>query len=137
MKKKATVFSNDPQRPQLLLTVAGSVEIFADIRPERIILRGYRGQTLRQELVVKPRAAYPFTITEVSAKYGHHIKYEMREQQTPQGKAYVVVVENTKTSPGKYYDTLFMTTDSPLKPKIPIHVYGTIGAGPKKEAPPS
>jgi hypothetical protein len=137
MKKKATVFSNDPRRPQLLLTVAGSVEPFADIQPGRIILRGYSGQTLRQELVITPRASYPFTVKEVTAKYGDNIKYKMHEQQTPQGKAFVVVVENTKTSPGKYYDTLFMTTDSPLKPKIPIHVYGTIGAGPKKEAPPS
>jgi hypothetical protein len=137
MKKKATVFSNDPQRPQLLLTVAGSVEPFADIHPERIILRGYPGQTLRQELVVTPRAAYPFAITEVTAKYGQYIKFEMRKEQTPEGLTYVVVVENIKATPGKYYDTLFMGTDNPLKPKIPIHVYGTIGAGPQKEAPPS
>ena len=75
MKKKATVFSNDPRRPQLLLTVAGSVEPFADIHPERIILRGYKDQPIRRELVVTPRAAYPFTVTEVTAKYGDHIKF--------------------------------------------------------------
>lgn len=137
MKKNATVFSNDPKRPQLMLTVAGSVEHFADIRPERIILRGYSGQTIRQELVVTPRAAYPFKITAVTAKNGVHIRYEMREEETPEGRSYVVVVENTREAPGKYFDTLFMSTDSPLKPKIPIHVYGTIGSGPKKELPPS
>lgn len=133
MKKKVTVFSNDPKRPQLLLTVAGMVEVFADIQPERIILRGNSGQPMRQELVVKPRANYPFKVTEINAKNGVNIQYEVKEQETPEGKSYVVTVENTKTSPGKYYDTLILSTDNQLKPKIPIHVYGTIAAGPKPE----
>jgi len=133
MKKKITVFSNDPKRPQLLLTVAGMVEVFADIHPERIILRGNSGQPMRQELVVTPRSGYPFKVTEVSAKNGINIQYELKEQETPEGKSYIVTVENTKTSPGKYYDTLLLSTDSQLKPKIPIHVYGTIAAGPKKD----
>lgn len=133
MKKKVTVVSNDPKRPQLLLTVAGMVEVFADIQPERIILRGNSGQPMRQELVVKPRADYPFKVTEINAKNGVNIQYEVKEQETPEGKSYVVTVENTKTSPGKYYDTLILSTDNQLKPKIPIHVYGTIAAGPKPE----
>ena len=133
MKKNVTVISNDPKRPQLRLTVAGFVEVFADIHPERIILRGNSGQPMRQELVVKPRANYPFKITEINAKNGVNIQYELKEQETPQGKSYIVTVENTKTSPGKYYDTLILSTDSPLKPKLPIHVYGTIAAGPKAE----
>jgi hypothetical protein len=135
MKKNITVFSNDPNRPQLMLTVAGAVEVFADIHPERIILRGNSGQPMRQELVVTPRAGYPFKVTEVSAKNGVNIAYTMREQEAPEGKSYIVSVENTKTSPGKYYDTLLLSTDSPLKPKIPIHVYGTIAAGPGKDKP--
>jgi hypothetical protein len=133
MNKKVTVISNDPKRPRLLLTVAGSVEVFADIHPERIILRGKSGQPMRQELVVKPRDSYPFKVTEINAKNGVNIQYELKEQETPQGKSYIVTVENTKTSPGKYYDTLILSTDSPLKPKLPIHVYGTIAAGPKPE----
>ena len=136
MQKKITVFSNDPKRPQLMLTVAGSVEPFADIHPERIILRGNSGQPMRQELVVKPRANYPFKITEVNAKNGVNIQYELKEQETPEGKSYIVTVENTKTSPGKYYDTLLLSTDSQLKPKIPIHVYGTIARGQKEKQQP-
>ncbi len=137
MKKKATVFSNDPQHPQLLLSMAGSVEPFADIRPERIILRGDRDQTIRQELVVTPRAGHPFKITGVKAKNGINIRFEMHEQATAEGQSYVIAVENTKTSSGKYYDTLLLSTDSKLKPTIPIHVYGIIAAEPQKEAPPS
>lgn len=136
MQKKITVFSNDPKRPQLMLTVAGAVEPFADIHPERIILRGNSGQPMRQELVVKPRANYPFKITEVNAKNGVNIQYELKEQETPEGKSYIVTVENTKTSPGKYYDTLLLSTDSQLKPKIPIHVYGTIAKGQKEKQQP-
>lgn len=136
MQKKITVFSNDPKRPQLRLSVAGAVEPFADIHPERIILRGNSGQPMRQELVVKPRASYPFKVTEINAKNGVNIKYELKEQETPEGKTYIVTVENTKTSPGKYYDTLLLSTDSQLKPKIPIHVYGTIAKGSKEKQQP-
>ncbi len=137
MKKKITVFTNDPKHPQLLLSVAGAVDIFADIKPERIILRGQRDQVMRKELVVTPRADYPFEVTEVSAKNGVNIRYELRKEDTPQGKAYIILVENTKTTPGKYYDTLLISTDSKIKPKIPVHVYGTIASGqPKGQSKP-
>ena len=98
MNKKITVISNDPKRPQLLLAVGGAVEVFAMITPERIILRGGKDQTMRQELVVTPRAEYPFKITEINAKNGGNIKYEMRTQETPEGQSYIIVVENTKAN---------------------------------------
>ncbi len=110
------------------------MERFADIHPERVILRGYGGQTIRQEVVVTPRASYPFKVTDVKAKTGTNIRIEMHEQDSPEGKSYVISVENTKTTPGKYYDTLLISTDSKLKPTLPIHVYGTIAAAQKKEA---
>lgn len=135
MNKKATVFSNDPQRPQLLLTVAGDVEPFADIHPERIILQGDGDRPIRQELVVSPRARYPFKVTEVKSKSGVNIQYDLREHATSEGISYVITVENTKTTAGKYYDTLLIATDSQLKPTIPVHVYGTIAAVKKKDAP--
>jgi hypothetical protein len=137
MNKKATVYSNDSKHPQIQLTVAGTVDVFAEIQPARIILRGSGDQSLRQELVVTPRAEYPFKVTGVKAKNGVNIRFEMHEQVTPEGTSYVISVENTKTSPGKYYDTLLISTDSSLKPTLPIHVYGTISAGSKQKAQPS
>jgi hypothetical protein len=118
----------------LLLSVAGNVELFADISPERVILRGGGEQTIRQEVVVTPRAGNPFKVTGVTAKNGINIRVSMQAQVTPEGKSYVISVENTKTTPGKYYDTLLVSTDSKLKPTVPIHVYGTIAAAQKKEA---
>jgi hypothetical protein len=135
LKKRATVFTNDPRHPQLMLSVAGRVEQFADIHPERIILRGTGDLTIRQELVVTPRASYPFKVTAVRAKNGTNIRFEMHEKDTPEGKSYIISVENTKTTPGKYYDNLLLSTDSKLKPILPIHVYGTIAAAQTKEAP--
>jgi hypothetical protein len=134
MKKTATVYSNDSRHPMLMLTVSGSVEVFADIHPERLILRGNGDQPIRQELVVTPRASFPFKVTGIKAKNGTNIRFDMHEQVTAEGKSYVVSVENTKTTPGKYYDTLLISTDSKLKATLPIHVYGTIAAPQKKEA---
>ena len=89
---------------------------------------------MRQEVVVTPLASYPFKVIGVKAKNGTNISVEMHEQTTPEGKSYVISVKNTKTTPGKYYDTLLISTDSKLKPTLPINVYGTIAAAQKKEA---
>lgn len=133
-KKTARVKSNDPQRPELQLTVSGYVEPFAEITPERIVFRGYAGQPLQERLTVRARPEYPFRVTGVEAKSGGNIKFTWSTQETARGLEFVVEVQNLKTSEGKYYDQLLLKTDSPLKPQIPIHVYGTIAAAADRPA---
>ena len=132
MQKKATVYSNDPARPQLVLTVRGHVDKFAHISPEHVIIRGYAGESLRRKVTVKPTSENPFRITDVKAKHGHNIKIAWKQEDTHQGKTWVIEVENTRASKGRYNDTLYLFTDSNLKPKIPLQVRGSIAANPAK-----
>ena len=132
MQKKATIHSNDPSRPQLVLTVRGQVDKFAQITPEHVIIRGYAGESLRRKVTVKPSSENPFSITKVKAKHGKNIKIAWKQEDTPQGKTWVIEVENTRTSKGRYKDTLFLFTDSSLRPKIPVQVRGSIAAQPNK-----
>ncbi len=131
MKKKATIHSNDPGRPQLALTVSGHVDPFAQIKPEHIIIRGYLGEPLSRRLTVVPSRKHPFAITGVQAKHGDNIKIAWQAKDTPQGKTYIVDVENTRTEKGRYYDTLYLITDSTLRPKIPVQVRGSIATKPE------
>ena len=131
MRKKAVVHSNDPARPQLALTVSGHVDPFADIKPEHVIIRGYAGETLRRQLTVVPSRQTPFAIRDVRAKHGSNIKVAWEAKDTPEGKTYVIDVENTRTKKGRYYDTLYLITDSSLRPKIPVQVRGSIAAKPE------
>ena len=128
MKKKAEVISNDPARPRLALTVSGDVDLFAQIKPQHIIIRGYAGESLRRQLTVVPSRQSPFSITDVKAKHGENIKIAWKAKDSPQGKTYIIDVENTRTERGRYHDTLYLITDSALRPKIPIQVRGSIAA---------
>ena len=131
MKKKAIVHSNDPARPQLALTMSGQVDPFAQINPEHIIIRGFAGEKLHRQLTVVPSPQTPFAIKDVRAKHGNNIKVAWKAKETPEGKAYIIDVENTRTQKGRYYDTLFLITDSRLRPKIPVQVRGSIAARPE------
>ncbi len=132
MQKKATIHSNDPSRPQLVLTVRGQVDKFAQITPEHVIIRGYAGESLRRKVTVKPSSENPFSITKVKAKHGKNIKIAWKQEDTPQGKTWVIEVENTRTSKGRYNDTLYLFTDSSRKPKIPVQVRGSIATKPNQ-----
>ena len=132
MKKKAVIHSNDPYRPQFALTMNGQVKPFAQIKPQHIIIRGFVGEPLRRRVTVVPSRDNPFAITEVKAKHGDNIKIAWETKETPQGITYLVDVENIRTERGRYYDTLYLMTDSTLKPQIPIQVRGSIAAKPKK-----
>jgi len=43
-------------------------------------------------------------------------------------------VENLKQETGRYYDTIFLMTDSRVKPKISIQVYGKISGSETRKA---
>ncbi len=131
MKKKATIHSNDPYRPQLALVVSGRVDEFAQIKPEHVIIRGYVGDPLQRRVTVVPSREHPFKITDVKAKHGDNIKVDWKTRDTPQGKTYIVDVANTRTEKGRYYDTLYLITDSDLRPRIPVQVRGSIAAKPE------
>ena len=132
MHKKATIYSNDPSRPQLDLTVRGHVDKFAHITPEHVIIRGYAGEPLRRRVTVKPSSENPFRITKVKARHGNNIKIAWKQEDTPQGQTWVIEVENTRTSQGRYNDTLYLFTDSRRKPKIPVQVRGSIAPKPNQ-----
>lgn len=136
MNKRATVYTNDRKKPQITLTVSGPVEKFADIHPARVSLYGKVGQTLRSQVVIRPRSDLPFKILEVSTRTGTHIRHRLDTYERDGRTGYRLLVENTKTDKGRYVDTLTLTTDSRLRPRITIPVIGNItDAGEGKRTP--
>jgi hypothetical protein len=107
------------------------VELFAQIKPEHVILRGFAGDPLHRRVTVVPSRGNPFKIKEVKAKHGDNIKFTWQTRETPQGPTYIIDVENTRQAQGRYYDILFLVTDSGLRPQIPVQVRGSIAAQPE------
>ena len=126
MKKTASVYTNDKNRPQMDLTISGQVEKFVTIRPKHINLRGYTGDSIKALVSIMPEEKYPFKILKISAKDGKNIKFQVDEVETSANGAYELKVENLKPNPGRYYDTIFLETDSKTRPKISVRVYGNL-----------
>jgi hypothetical protein len=118
--------TTDPKKPVTQLTIRGSVKNFATITPNNVRLYGKVGEPVKETVRIVPEDSFPFKILETKAQIGRDIRYQLTsEKQTP-GGPYLLTVENLKQETGRYYDTIFLVTDSRVKPKISIQVYGKI-----------
>ena len=118
--------TTDPKKPVTQLTISGSVKNFATITPKNIRLYGKVGEPVKETVRIVPENSYPFKILETKAQIGRDIRYELTSEKQAPGGAYLLTVENLKQETGRYYDTIFLVTDSRVKPKISIQVYGKI-----------
>lgn len=128
MSKSARAYTNDPEHPQIVLSMKGSVKTFATVRPEQVRLFGQAGSELQQTVTIEPQAEYPFKIVGAKAQIGRDIRYEIDESKSAQGLTYKLTVVNIRTSAGRYFDTIQLETDNPLKRRIDIRVFGRIEA---------
>lgn len=126
MRKTASVYTNDKSRSRIDLAISGQVEKFVTIRPQHVNLRGYAGDSIKALVTVIPEKKYPFKILKVSAKDGKNIKFQLDEVESSADGAFALKVENLKTDNGRYYDTIFLETDSKIRPKISVRVYGNL-----------
>ena len=126
LKKTAIIHTNDPANPKFTLTISGQVEKFVDLKPKYVRLTGYSGARISVPVTIAPTAKYPFKIVDITARGGTFIKYTLTGGKPDQGNAYTLLIENTKTDKGRYMDLLTLTTDSQIRPKLIIRVYGNI-----------
>ena len=126
VKKTAVIHTKDPVNPKFTLTISGHVEKFVDLNPQYVRLTGYIGKRITVPVTIVPTAKYPFKITDVTSRSGTFISYTLTERKPNEGNGYSLLIENLKKDKGRYSDRLTLTTDSQIRPKITIRVYGNI-----------
>jgi hypothetical protein len=129
IRKTATVSTNDPHRPTLLLTIGGTVKPVATVEPSRLVFQALAGQALRQSVSVTPNPEKPFTVKSMRLKEGRDVQAALQSPSSP-GEAYVVTVELTRKTPGRIYDMLLLDTDSPTRPLLSVPIFGTVAQPP-------
>ncbi|MBU4288082.1 MAG: hypothetical protein KKI12_07925, partial [Proteobacteria bacterium] len=88
---------------------------------------GYIGEPIKQSIKIIPEKKYPFKIIGVKAKKGNNISFKLEKVVTLSKKAeYVLTVENTKNEKSRFFDIIYLETNSKIRPKIEISVYGNI-----------
>jgi hypothetical protein len=102
------------------------VENFVTVKPARVRLSGIVGHSIAVPVTIIPEEKYPFEIVDVKAKDGRHIRYDLNQRPTTEGKGYTLLVENVKKEKGRYHDVIRLRTNSPIKPQIQIRVSGYI-----------
>ena len=127
LRKGFTVWTNDPAIPKVRLHISGKVKGYVTVSPKYIRLSGPTGQPIQGVVNVTPLDGYPMTIKKVEAQKAEFVRYELQPlAKNPAGKGYRLVVENTRSEPGSYNDTIIIKTDSRHKPTLRIPVYGRI-----------
>lgn len=126
LNKKATVYTNDPRRPRFRLSIKGKVESVATITPPNLKLYGPAGSSVVAKATIVPGKKYPFKILEAKAQIGKHIEYHLEEVKQDDQVSYILTVENRRKEKGRYFDVIFLTTDSEVKPKLRINIYGNL-----------
>lgn len=125
-KKKIIVETNDPKHSQLSLHILGNIERFVTITPRQIKLNATVGNTQKVSITVLPEKKYPFKILSAEADKGQFIRFEIKDVKKADRDAYLITVENTKTTKGRFFDTIKLKTDSEIRPMIDIWVHGNI-----------
>ena len=126
MSKYAQVYTNDPIKKVITLTLTFPVEKFADITPTLLRMNGPAGVPMKKTIDIVPSEKTPFKITGFSARDGRYIRFDVKETMISGRPGYVVEVENTRTDPGAYQDIIFLDTDNKVQPQLSIRIYGNI-----------
>lgn len=81
---------------------------------------------MKGRVAIVPEKKYPFKIVKTRAQSGRNIRYVLTEEKSTDQLTYVLTVENLRQNKGRYSDKIELETDSQLKPKISIPVFGRI-----------
>jgi hypothetical protein len=126
MSKNIIVYTNDPKNLRPQFTISGQVDKFATIAPPVARLYGLAGTPIKTTIQILTKEKYPFRIIEARAKDGKNIHFRLQEENSSRPVKYLLTIENKKQEKGRYYDVVYLKTDSRLVPQLRVSVYGNI-----------
>lgn len=107
--------------------MAGSVGNYMSIRPERVVLTGHAGEPISETVKIVPETKPQFEILAVRTLAGSNVRCRLERNENDAEKiSYTLFVENLKTTPGRYFDRIFLDTNYEKKSEFTITVTGHI-----------
>jgi hypothetical protein len=120
------VYTNDPEKPKIPITLTGQVMAAADIDPKAARLVGKAGESIDASIRITPPAINRFDITDAKAQDGTNISFRLEKNADQAGGGFVLHIANTKPDPGRYGDRIILKTTSSISPELQIRVFGII-----------
>jgi hypothetical protein len=122
--KTATVRSNDSAKANVQLTIKGTVRRYVELQPERLFLRGHKGDPLQASVRVKTTLPEPLRV-KVEGTTGLDGKVDCEITTIQEDKEYELKVVN-RAGLGRYNGKVRLTTNFAKKPVVEVPVYGDI-----------
>jgi hypothetical protein len=123
VKKSATVLSDDPATPRLVLFVEGTVKPLIEVRPEKSIYFQGMADELTEKTIDLISTSKPFHIRKVNDDLDKKAGYRL--ETVEDGKHYRLMVSNNMRR-GNYRGVLTLYTDLAEKPELTVWVNGFI-----------
>ncbi len=123
VKKTATVLSDDPANPRLVLLVQGTVKPLIDVRPEKVIYFQGMADDLAEKTIDLISASKQFHIWKIDDDLNKKAVYKLETLED--GTHYRLRVSNN-TPRGNYRGTITLYTDFAEKPELTVWVNGSI-----------
>jgi hypothetical protein len=131
--KRTKVFFNDPDHPEVLLTLKGYGKPFIEIQPSHIVrLRGKPGEPLTSQVRFTSYLPDPWEITAVKNTIPQFIDVTVKAVEP--GRVYVVEVRNKRQEAGNYAGMIQLSTTSKQRPRMIMRVFGELSL-PSAESP--
>ena len=87
--------------------MSGEIKNFVTLKPSKVFLRGIAGENISQTVSVIPGENEKFKILKTNALKGEDFKYALKETEMDGKPAYELTIENTRQTPGRYFDKLY------------------------------
>jgi len=121
-RKVATVKSNDPEHPSLVLSLTGTVTPYVEAKPsDRVYLRGVYGESVSQTVTLISNEKGPFEIKSVSSNIDDKITYKLLPGDEPNSYK-LKIWKNPNLPTMNTWGTITLETNSQHSPQKLIQV---------------
>jgi len=127
--KHTKVFLNDPQRPEITLTMQGWGLPMIDIEPHHIVrFEGKVGGEFKARVRFVSHLSSPLEIKQISTNIAQYIEVTLTLEVA--GKIYVLEVKNKRQEPGRYVGKIELQTNDSQKPRLMVRVFADLAPAP-------
>jgi hypothetical protein len=123
VKKTATVISDDPAHPRVVLYLEGTVTPLIAVLPEKTVSFQGMPENLKEKVVDFVSTSHPFRIRKVEDDLGGKVAYGL--ETVEDGHHYRIRISN-KARHGNYRGSITLHTDFSEKPELTVWVSGNV-----------
>jgi hypothetical protein len=123
-RKSGVVYSNDPNNLSTTLTITANVKVPILVKPGRVMLKGFPGDEIAQEVTIEARENKPLEVSVSEMDLPEKVAYELKAIEN--GKIFQLVLRNTLQKESSYRGHITLQTNYPQKPAITIPIIGFV-----------